>query len=70
MQRIGFEWFYRLATNPRRLWKRYLIRGPKIFRLLPQLELRARRSAAGLATSGLGIAPKTIPLASSSGQIV
>ena len=24
MQRLGFEWLYRLITNPRRLWKRYL----------------------------------------------
>jgi N-acetylglucosaminyldiphosphoundecaprenol N-acetyl-beta-D-mannosaminyltransferase len=70
MQRAGFEWLYRLAANPRRLWKRYLIRGPKIFRLLPQLELRARRSASGLAASRRGIAPKPIPLSSSPGQTV
>ena len=25
MQRTGLEWFYRLATEPRRLWKRYLV---------------------------------------------
>lgn len=25
LQRIGFEWLYRLAQEPRRLWKRYLI---------------------------------------------
>ncbi|QEH41868.1 WecB/TagA/CpsF family glycosyltransferase [Chitinophaga sp. XS-30] len=25
MQRIGMEWFYRLAQEPRRMWKRYLI---------------------------------------------
>ena len=25
MQRTGFEWFYRLAQEPRRLWKRYLV---------------------------------------------
>lgn len=25
MQRIGLEWFYRLALEPRRLWKRYLV---------------------------------------------
>jgi exopolysaccharide biosynthesis WecB/TagA/CpsF family protein len=31
MQRIGFEWFYRLISNPRRLAWRYLVRGPKIF---------------------------------------
>ena len=24
MQKIGLEWFYRLASEPRRLWKRYL----------------------------------------------
>jgi N-acetylglucosaminyldiphosphoundecaprenol N-acetyl-beta-D-mannosaminyltransferase len=70
MQRTGFEWLYRLAANPRRMWKRYLIRGPKIFRLLPQLELRARRSAADLAALGLGIAPETIPITSSHGPIV
>ncbi len=31
MQRIGFEWLYRLISNPRRLAWRYLVRGPKIF---------------------------------------
>lgn len=31
MQRIGFEWLYRLMSNPRRLAWRYLVRGPKIF---------------------------------------
>ncbi|WP_223066911.1 WecB/TagA/CpsF family glycosyltransferase [Paenibacillus caui] len=25
MQKAGFEWFWRLAQEPRRLWKRYLI---------------------------------------------
>lgn len=28
MQRRGLEWFYRLVTEPRRLWKRYLINNP------------------------------------------
>jgi exopolysaccharide biosynthesis WecB/TagA/CpsF family protein len=31
MQRIGFEWLYRLIRNPRRLAWRYLVRGPKFF---------------------------------------
>jgi N-acetylglucosaminyldiphosphoundecaprenol N-acetyl-beta-D-mannosaminyltransferase len=31
VQRIGFEWAYRLASQPRRLWRRYLIEGPRIF---------------------------------------
>jgi len=28
MQRSGLEWVYRLASEPRRLWKRYLIGNP------------------------------------------
>jgi N-acetylglucosaminyldiphosphoundecaprenol N-acetyl-beta-D-mannosaminyltransferase len=28
MQRIGLEWFFRLSTEPKRLWKRYLINNP------------------------------------------
>ena len=32
-QKTGMEWAYRLASNPRRLWRRYLVEGPKIFRL-------------------------------------
>ena len=29
MQRSGLEWFFRLLTEPRRLWRRYLINNPK-----------------------------------------
>ncbi len=29
MRERGLEWFYRLATEPRRLWRRYLIYGPR-----------------------------------------
>jgi N-acetylglucosaminyldiphosphoundecaprenol N-acetyl-beta-D-mannosaminyltransferase len=25
MQRAGLEWLHRLATEPRRLWRRYLV---------------------------------------------
>ncbi|MBU3111052.1 WecB/TagA/CpsF family glycosyltransferase [Clostridium lacusfryxellense] len=28
MQKMGFEWFFRLLQEPRRLWKRYLVQGP------------------------------------------
>lgn len=28
MQSIGMEWFFRLLSEPRRLWKRYLINNP------------------------------------------
>jgi N-acetylglucosaminyldiphosphoundecaprenol N-acetyl-beta-D-mannosaminyltransferase len=27
--RSGFEWLYRLARHPRRLWRRYLVRDPR-----------------------------------------
>lgn len=31
MQRAGLEWLFRLLSEPRRLWRRYLVDGPKIF---------------------------------------
>jgi len=31
LQRLGLEWAHRLATNPGRLWRRYLVEGPRIF---------------------------------------
>ena len=31
MQKTRLEWLYRLASEPRRMWKRYLVEGPKIF---------------------------------------
>ncbi|MCZ6861641.1 MAG: WecB/TagA/CpsF family glycosyltransferase [Alphaproteobacteria bacterium] len=29
MQRSGLEWFYRLLSEPRRLWRRYLVLAPR-----------------------------------------
>lgn len=34
VQKIGFEWTYRLLNNPKRLWKRYLVQNPIIFLLV------------------------------------
>lgn len=31
MQSARLEWLFRLISEPRRLWKRYLVEGPKIF---------------------------------------
>lgn len=31
LRAFGLEWAHRLATNPRRLWRRYLMVGPAIF---------------------------------------
>jgi N-acetylglucosaminyldiphosphoundecaprenol N-acetyl-beta-D-mannosaminyltransferase len=33
MMRIGMEWFFRLVTEPRRLWKRYLKHNPRFVAL-------------------------------------
>lgn len=38
MQRSGLEWLHRLATEPRRLWRRYLVHNPMfVLRTLAQL---------------------------------
>jgi exopolysaccharide biosynthesis WecB/TagA/CpsF family protein len=46
MQRMRLEWFYRLLQDPRRMAKRYLIRAPRIFALLPRLQFELRRTRA------------------------
>jgi len=33
LQRLGLEWAYRLAREPGRLWRRYLVESPKILRI-------------------------------------
>ncbi|MEH3123109.1 MAG: WecB/TagA/CpsF family glycosyltransferase [Sphingomonas phyllosphaerae] len=33
VQRLGLEWAHRLASQPGRLWRRYLVDGPRIFRI-------------------------------------
>jgi exopolysaccharide biosynthesis WecB/TagA/CpsF family protein len=48
MQQMGFEWLFRLSQNPRRLARRYLLRGPIIFVLLWRIELRVRQRALAL----------------------
>jgi exopolysaccharide biosynthesis WecB/TagA/CpsF family protein len=42
MQRHGLEWLYRLACEPRRLWKRYLLLNP-LYVTLCALQLAALR---------------------------
>ena len=34
IQNIGFEWLFRLFIEPKRLWRRYLVRDLKFFHLL------------------------------------
>jgi N-acetylglucosaminyldiphosphoundecaprenol N-acetyl-beta-D-mannosaminyltransferase len=43
MSRLGLEWLYRLITEPRRLWKRYLIDDLPFFKLLLLQRFSRRR---------------------------
>jgi N-acetylglucosaminyldiphosphoundecaprenol N-acetyl-beta-D-mannosaminyltransferase len=42
MQSAGLEWLFRLATEPRRLWKRYLHHNPRFVMMFGAQVLRAR----------------------------
>ena len=42
MQRAGMEWLFRLATEPRRLWRRYLSQNPRFLVLFGLQLARAR----------------------------
>ncbi|MPZ19215.1 MAG: WecB/TagA/CpsF family glycosyltransferase [Luteitalea sp.] len=44
MQQSGLEWLFRLASEPRRLWRRYLVNNPQ-FIWLTLLETWQRRAA-------------------------
>lgn len=48
MSRAGLEWFYRLCTEPGRLWRRYLLRDPAFFGIV----LRQWRNTAPLLRAG------------------
>ncbi len=43
MQRSGLEWLFRLATEPRRLWRRYLVNNPLFVVLVLQQALGLKR---------------------------
>lgn len=45
VQRSGFEWAWRLAAEPRKLWRRDLIEGPRFFVAAVADALRVRRDA-------------------------
>ena len=44
MSRSGLEWLYRLVQEPRRMWRRYLLRDPE-FLVIVLRDLRASRRA-------------------------
>ncbi|MFZ0498943.1 MAG: WecB/TagA/CpsF family glycosyltransferase [Steroidobacteraceae bacterium] len=43
MQKLALEWLYRLAQDPRRLWVRYLVRGPRVVGQLRQAQVVLRK---------------------------
>jgi exopolysaccharide biosynthesis WecB/TagA/CpsF family protein len=44
MQRLSLEWLYRLLQDPRRLARRYLVRGPRIFTQMRRAQFVLRPS--------------------------
>jgi exopolysaccharide biosynthesis WecB/TagA/CpsF family protein len=62
MQRAGLEWAFRLLQDPRHMAKRYLIRGPRIFKLLKHIkfELLSSRDV------GASLVPLVTPISKSS----
>jgi exopolysaccharide biosynthesis WecB/TagA/CpsF family protein len=44
MQKLALEWLYRLMHNPKRLARRYLIRGPRIFAHLHRSRVVLRKA--------------------------
>jgi len=45
MQVMHLEWLFRLVSEPRRLWHRYVVKGPRIFRIWWQYQMAARHGA-------------------------
>jgi len=52
LQRAGLEWLFRLATEPRRLWKRYLRHNPRFVALFGAQVVRARSTRDGGGSQG------------------
>jgi exopolysaccharide biosynthesis WecB/TagA/CpsF family protein len=44
----GLEWAYRLAQDPKRLWRRYLVEGPRVFQIAASRLLSALKSTHNL----------------------
>jgi N-acetylglucosaminyldiphosphoundecaprenol N-acetyl-beta-D-mannosaminyltransferase len=47
IQKVGMEWFFRLATEPRRLWRRYLKNNPMFVFLTLRQALGLKRYPKG-----------------------
>lgn len=47
VQRLGIEWAHRLWCEPRRLWRRYLLRGPGFLPFVACAAMRDRCDRCG-----------------------
>jgi len=47
IQQMALEWLFRLAQDPKRLARRYLIRGPRFFNYMRRARFVSRRAAVG-----------------------
>ena len=46
MQQCGLEWLFRLGSEPGRMARRYLVRGPRVFLILRKMEILLRPGSA------------------------
>lgn len=56
LRRLGLEWAHRLLTNPRRLWRRYLVDGLAIFPIYARHARSSVLGCAGVALLAIGLA--------------
>jgi N-acetylglucosaminyldiphosphoundecaprenol N-acetyl-beta-D-mannosaminyltransferase len=42
MSSVGLEWLYRLAQEPRRMWRRYLVRDPRFVAIVVRQAIARR----------------------------
>jgi N-acetylglucosaminyldiphosphoundecaprenol N-acetyl-beta-D-mannosaminyltransferase len=67
LQKLGLEWLFRLAVEPRRLWRRYLHHNPR-FLVLALLQLIRRDEASGDRNAATGRPDKSAEPAAPEGQ--
>lgn len=60
MSENGLEWFYRLASEPQRLWKRYLIESLPFFGLVLQQKIVMSFANQSLSETSLNIQEQTV----------
>ncbi|MCK5931950.1 MAG: WecB/TagA/CpsF family glycosyltransferase [Fulvimarina manganoxydans] len=60
-QRLGLEWLYRLSSDPKRMARRYLVKGPKIVPLVARDVLAGRRGRAATGAPSSAILPFARP---------